>query len=161
MALEDLREIIATGEMGSERFGSPVFKAAWTWALINMNDALKAAEALGRRCTITQDVAPFGRERDLAALIATARAAACHIDSEQRRQVVGEAKFNFGWNLVGGPGGFGLIGADPIGPVNPYADDLMLQIGVVPLLYRRNVQVCVNWIEARTDAKGNFFQGIG
>jgi hypothetical protein len=144
MAHDRLREMVRLGALHPDNWGSDLFYAAWTWTLIHLHDALKAAESLGERCTITADVTPEGI--DLTELIRRARNSACHIGSHTRWREDAHGYSRLAWTFIpGGRLGDTRVSGELFEQCE-FEDDNLLLVGAVRLYMKRNLDVGLNWV---------------
>lgn len=111
---------------------TPLFSAAITKALINLNSAAALAQYDGNRLFDTESVFAVPKEGDLSALLAYCSAAVRHIDSPKNELNGGVWSFN-----VLGPGGSMSTNSQVM--INEYTDDIAIFWGNTRLYVNRNL----------------------
>lgn len=128
-----IEKVLRSGVLDQQR--SPLFEAAITSLLINLNDLLQKAKDVGSRVAFQDDVdVPGNPTADVTDLINKARNAACHLPSALQSVGWGRIRMNV------------YIGYCPRALVTPtetygcdYADDVAVQYGPLRVYIGRHI----------------------
>jgi hypothetical protein len=138
-ARTQFESLLATGILSSEGSRTPWFEPVITQLLILLSDLLRAADKIGHRCDLKEEIlciddAMSTKIADVTDLIIRCRNACCHISSGNK--LFETNKFQFCKIIGYAPKAFSIngkiIGCD-------YEDDIALMWGPMRLYLRRNL----------------------
>jgi hypothetical protein len=136
--------IFNSGIISSDGAADPLFEPAVVTLLINLNDLLGKSNKDGNRITISDQVQPNEKIKDVTDLIRECRNAACHIGSGEH-VLEGFNKFTF--NVIAGlaPSAFEINGID-FGC--DFANDIAVYYGDKRVYMRRHLLAALEAVTA-------------
>ena len=132
-------KLVATGILSTEGSRTPWFEPVITQLLILLSDLLKAAELMGHRCNLVEDIFCIDENlkseiKDVTDLVIRCRNACCHVSSGNK--LFESNKFQFCSIIGHNPNAFFIngrtLGCD-------YADDIAIMWGPMRLYLKRNM----------------------
>ncbi|WP_273808877.1 MULTISPECIES: hypothetical protein [unclassified Pseudomonas] len=133
LSAKEFERIINTRIFERENRSSPLFKSAFTGAVINLRDLLMQCKAIGDPVDWTDDVEQLGKIKDVSDLISVARNAMCHLDSPLHRIQNSYISFNIAY------GKSVVYRSNELIQQSIFEDDIAFCIGIYTLYLNRHM----------------------